>query len=70
VWFLLYPHLYRGTFIDVRVEIQWEFTKGQTVGDRRNHPRKDYNKTYVVTDVDSDWFLEALVQDFREFDWG
>ncbi len=68
VWFLLYPHLYRGTFIDVRVETQGEFTQWQTVWDWRNHPRKDYKKTYVITDVDRDGFLEALVQDFKEFD--
>lgn len=70
VGFLLYPHLYRGTLVGVHVENQWEYTKGMTVADRRNHARTDYRKTLVITDVDHYGFLEALVQDFREFDFG
>jgi hypothetical protein len=41
-----------------------------TVADWRNHARTDYRKSFVVTEVDHYGFLEALVQDFSEFDFG
>lgn len=52
VGFLLYPHLYRGTFVGVNVETAGEHTKGMTIADRRNHARTNYRKSFVVTDVD------------------
>ncbi|MBP7885396.1 hypothetical protein KAZ93_04585 [Patescibacteria group bacterium] len=70
VGFLLYPHLYRGTLMDVQVETKGEYTRGQTIVDTRNHPRIGYHKSLVLTSVDKYGLLEALTQDFKEFDFG
>jgi purine nucleosidase len=52
VGFLMYPHLYKGSLVDLKVETVGEFTKGQTVIDRRNHSRTSFHKTMWITDVD------------------
>ncbi len=70
VGFLLYPHLYRGTLMDVQVETKGEYTRGQTIVDTRNYPRIGYHKSLVLTSVDKYGLLEALTQDFKEFDFG
>lgn len=69
IGFLAYPHLYKGTMVDLSVETVGEHTKGMTVVDRRNHPRTNINKTMLITDVDKNWLLEALTEDFKEFDF-
>lgn len=69
VGFLLYSHLYRGTLLDVQVETKGEYARGQTIVDRRNHPRIGYHKSLVLTSVDKYGLLEALTQDFKEFDF-
>lgn len=69
VGFLMYPHLYKGSFVDLKIETRWEHTKGMTVVDRRNHSRNNFNKTMFITDVDKYWFLEAIVEDFKQFDF-
>ncbi len=63
---LVYPQLFRGQLLPIRVETEGKFTRGQTVTDLRNtsHPEKN---TFVVTDVDRDRFMEAMVQDFLSF---
>lgn len=68
IGFLLYPHLYTGTFYNVMVETKGEFTRGQTVVDVRNHPKLTVN-AYVATHVDTDGFLEAMTEDFKNFDF-
>lgn len=63
---LIYPHLFRGQFLPVRVETKWELTRGQTVTDLRNVAQPNTH-TFVVTDVDRDRFMESMVQDFLNF---
>lgn len=67
---LCYPHLYTGSFFHVDVETQGEFTRGMTVVDTRNHPHTQNVNTYVITHVDREGFLEAMTEDFKEFDFG
>jgi inosine-uridine nucleoside N-ribohydrolase len=69
VGFLAYPHLYKGSFVDLSVETVGEHTKGQTVVDRRNHARTGVSKVLFMTDVDKDGLLEALTEDMKEFDF-
>lgn len=69
VGFLLYPHLYKGSFHQVQVETKGEYTSGQTVIDTRNHPKRETN-AFVITDVDIKGFMEAMTEDFKEFDFG
>lgn len=69
IGFLAYPHLYRGTFVDLAVETVGEHTKGQTIVDRRNHPRSNINKTMLITDVDKNAILDVMIEDFKEFDF-
>jgi inosine-uridine nucleoside N-ribohydrolase len=68
IWFLLYPHLYRWMFGKVMVETKWEFTKWKTLVDMRNFPKTETN-AYIVTDIDYEWFLEAMTEDFKKFDF-
>ncbi len=63
---LIYPHLFRGQFLPIRVETKGEFTRGQTVTDLRNVAQPNTH-TFVVTDVDRDRFMESMVQDFLSF---
>jgi inosine-uridine nucleoside N-ribohydrolase len=63
---LIYPHLFTGQFLPIRVEKKWEFTRGQTVTDLRNVAQPSTH-TFVVTDVDRDRFMESMVQDFLGF---
>lgn len=69
VGLLLYPHLYKGTMQEVHVETQGELTKGETVVDVRNHARTETN-CYVATEFDKKLFLEAITEDFKQFDFG
>lgn len=68
VWLLLYPHIYKGTFQQVNVETQGEFTKWETVVDNRNHARTEVN-CYVATEFNKGLFLEAISEDFKQFDF-
>ncbi len=68
VGLLLYPHIYKGTFYQVNVETQGEFTKGQTIVDTRNHARTEVN-AYVATEFNKALFLEAISEDFKQFDF-
>lgn len=63
---LIYPHLFHGQFLPIRVEKKGEFTRGQTVTDLRNVAQPSTH-TFVVTDVDRDRFMESMVQDFLSF---
>jgi inosine-uridine nucleoside N-ribohydrolase len=63
---LIYPNLFKWQFLPLRVETKWEFTRGQTVSDFRNVAQPNTH-TFVVTDVDRDKFMEAMVQDFISF---
>ena len=63
---LIYPHLFHGQFLPLRVETKGEFTRGQTVTDLRNFAQPNTH-TFVVTDVDRDRFMESMVQDFLNF---
>jgi len=63
---LIYPSLFRWQFLPLRVEKKGEFTRGQTVTDLRNIAQPNTH-TFVVTDVDRDRFMEAMVQDFLSF---
>ena len=63
---LISHHLFRGQFLPIRVETKGEFTRGQTVTDLRNVAQPNTH-TFVVTDVDRDRFMEAMVQDFLSF---
>jgi inosine-uridine nucleoside N-ribohydrolase len=65
---LLYPHLYTGSFHQVDVETQGEFTKGQTIIDQRNIARITTN-AFVAMSFDKGMFLEALTQDLRQFNF-
>lgn len=69
IGFICYPHLYAGTMYHVDVETKGEFTRGMTVIDTRNHPHTQNVNTYVITEVDRDGFLEAMTEDFKEFDF-
>lgn len=69
IGFLMYPHLYRWTFVDLKVETTWQYTKGMTIVDRRNHCRSHLDLTMLLTEVDKEWFLEAMVEDFKQFDF-
>lgn len=55
--------------MDVQIETKGEYTRGQTIVDRRNHPRISYNKAFVLTSVDKYGLLEAMTEDFKEFDF-
>ena len=68
VGFLLYPHIYSGTYFKVDIETKGEYTKGTTVVDARNFPKTDVN-AFVVLDMKKDWFLEAMTEDFKDFDF-
>lgn len=69
VGFLMYPHLYKWSLVDVQIETTGEHTKGMTVVDRRNHSRTGFRKTMWITDVDKYGFLEAMIEDFKQFDF-
>ena len=68
IWCALYSHLYRGRFVDVLVETTWEYSKGQTITDTRNNPRP-LSRTFVVTDVVREDFLDVMTQDFKKYDF-
>jgi len=63
---LVYPHLFSGQFLPVRVETKGEYTRGQTVTDLRNIAQPTTH-TFVVKNVDWNRFMEAMVQDFLSF---
>ncbi len=63
---LIYPSLFSGQFLPLRVETKGEFTRGQTVTDLRNIAQSGTH-TFVVTKVDRDRFMESMVQDFLSF---
>lgn len=63
---LVYPHLFSGQFLPVRVETKGEYTRGQTVTDLRNIAQPTIH-TFVVKNVEGDRFMEAMVQDFLSF---
>lgn len=63
---LIYPHLFSGQFLPVRVETKGEYTRGQTVTDLRNIAQTSTH-TFIVKNVDGDRFMEAMVQDFLSF---
>jgi inosine-uridine nucleoside N-ribohydrolase len=65
---LLYPHIYKGTFYQVQVETKGEFTRGQTIVDTRNHARTEVN-AFVATEFNKALFLEAISEDFKQFDF-
>jgi inosine-uridine nucleoside N-ribohydrolase len=69
IGFVLYPHIYKGSYYHVNIETKGEFTAGETIVDARNYPKTDAN-IYVVTDVDGKAFLEVMTEDFKEFDFG
>lgn len=68
VWLLLYPHIYKGTFYNVIVETKGEFTNGQTIVDTRNGARTESN-CYVAIEFNKSLFLEAMTEDFKQFDF-
>ncbi len=63
---LVYPHLFSGQFLPVRVETKGEYTRGQTITDLRNIAQPTTH-TFVVKNVEWDRFMEAMVQDFLSF---
>lgn len=63
---LVYPHLFSGQFLPVRVETKGEYTRGETVTDLRNIAQPSTH-TFVVKNVEWDRFMEAMVQDFLSF---
>lgn len=63
---LVYPHLFSGQFLPVRVETKGEYTRWQTVTDLRNIAQPSTH-TFIVRDVEVDRFMEAMVQDFLSF---
>ena len=63
---LIYPSLFKGQFLPIRVETTGELTRGQTVTDLRNVAQPSTH-TFVVTDVDRGRFMESMVQDFLSF---
>ncbi len=48
---LVYPHLFSGQFLPVRVEKKGEYTRGQTVTDLRNIAQPTTH-TFVVRNVE------------------
>ena len=68
VGFLIYPHIYSGTYYSVDIETKGELTKGQSVIDSRNYPQPKAN-AYVLMDMKHSWFLEAITEDFKDFDF-
>ena len=68
IGFLLYPHIYTGSFYNVQIEVDSPLTKGQTVVDSRNFPKTDCN-AFIVLDMNKDLFLEAMTEDFKDFDF-
>lgn len=38
--------------------------------DVRNHPKSEQPNAYVVTEADALGFLEAMTEDFKDFDFG
>jgi inosine-uridine nucleoside N-ribohydrolase len=52
----------------VNVETQGEFTQGETIVDTRNHARTEVN-AYVATEFNKALFLEAISEDFKQFDF-
>lgn len=66
--FLVYPHMYTGSFHKVNIETKGEFTKGMSIIDVRNHPHLDAN-AFVLNEVDIDKFLESITEDFKDFDF-
>ncbi len=69
VGMLLYPHIYKGSFYDVHVETKGELTKWETVVDVRNHARTEVN-SFIATEFNKNLFLEAITEDFKQFDFG
>ena len=62
---LIYPHLFYGQFLPIRVETKGEFTRGQTVTDLRNVAQPNTH-TFVVTksiaiDLWKPWYRIFLV---------
>ena len=53
---------------EVHVETKGDLTKGETVVDVRNHARTETN-CYVATEFDKKLFLEAITEDFKQFDF-
>ncbi|MEI7477339.1 MAG: nucleoside hydrolase [bacterium] len=68
VGFLLYPHLYTGSFQEVQIETKGEFTTGETVVDHRNIARTKTN-AFVAMAFDKPLFLEAITEDFKKHDF-
>lgn len=69
VGFLMYPHLYQWSFVDIKVETTGQYTKGMTIVDWRNHSRTDFKQTMFINSVDKYGFLEAITEDFKQFDF-
>ncbi len=69
VGFLLYPHIYQGSFLQIDMELTGTFTKGQSVVDGRNFPKTQTN-AYVLLSMKKNRFLEAMTEDFKDFDFG
>lgn len=63
---LVYPQIFSGQFLPVRVETKGDYTRGQTVTDLRNIAQPTVH-TFVVKNTESDRFMEAMVQDFLSF---
>lgn len=68
VAFLIYPHMYSGTYYQVHIETQGEYTKGMSIIDTRNHPHVHAN-AYVLEHVDRDEFMESITEDFKDFEF-
>lgn len=68
VWLLLYPHLYQWSFYQLQIETRWEFTRGQTVVDFRNHAHTSVN-CFIAMNFNKNLFLESFTQDLRQFDF-
>lgn len=68
IWILLYPYLYKWSFMQINIETKWEYTKWQTVVDKRNISSIHTN-SFVATEFSKAQFLEAITQDFRLFDF-
>lgn len=66
--FLIYPHMYSGSYYKVDIETKGEFTRGMSIIDVRNHAHLHAN-AYVLTDVDRDEFMESITEDFKDFDF-
>ncbi len=68
VWFLLYPHLYSWSFMQVDIETKWEYTNGQTVAEKRNKIVNSPN-CFVVKKAEKEKFLDSFTEDFKKFDF-